>query len=186
MKRLSQILGCGFACLACLAAQPVAADSYEVDAVHSSITFSVMHMDLNPISGQLSEAAGSFTTDAKSEIKLSANLESIDTGNKGRDDHLKSPDFFSAKQFPRIEFVSKAIHVKNDQTLEISGELKLHGISKPLTVTAKTTHGKGRGGEARAGFVSSFTIKRSDFKVGPAGGLGDDVNVTVSLQGVAK
>jgi polyisoprenoid-binding protein YceI len=162
------------------------ADEFEIDPAHSSVVFGVKHSGMNQIYGIFSDISGSFTVDGEGTVAVSVGVESINTGNDGRDQHLKSPDFFSARQFPRIEFTGKQSKRIDAQTMEVAGNLKMHGVTKPVTVTVTTSEGKGRGGEVRAGFMSTFELRRSDFKVGGPGGLSDEVMVIVSLQGAQQ
>src|SRR5438270_13697049 len=79
-------------------------DDYVVDNVHSAAVFRISHLGLSSIPGRFKEVSGTFTVDTRnptaSRFDLSARIDSIDTNNTKRDEHLKSPDFFSAKQFP--------------------------------------------------------------------------------------
>jgi polyisoprenoid-binding protein YceI len=101
-----------------------------------------------------------------------------------RDKHLKSPDFFNAVQFPDITFKSTAV-ARSGDAYEVTGDLKLHGVTRPVTVKVTPTGtGKGPTGAPIAGIDSSFILKRSLFgmskMVGPAG---DDIWVNVSVEG---
>src|SRR5690242_8000901 len=82
----------------------VAADSYAFDPVHSSVSFKTRHLDISWIHGRFNDVSGKFTLDRehpeKSTFELSINVDSVDTGNKARDEHLRQPDYFDAKQFP--------------------------------------------------------------------------------------
>src|SRR5437867_13114476 len=84
-----------------LAAPARAADDYAVDAMHSSVTFKVSHLGLSWTHGRFNDLSGSFTLDpdspAKSSFALTVKVASVDTNNKKRDEHLRSPDFFNVK-----------------------------------------------------------------------------------------
>jgi len=170
----------------CIVGGNASADEYEIDTAHSSVVFRVMHSNINYIYGLFSEIEGTFTVDGSGNFDISVGVESINTGNAGRDKHLKSPDFFSARQFPRVEFKSKEVKQVDDKTLEVTGDLTLRGTTKPLSLKLTTATGSGRRGQVRGGILASFTVNRSDFKLGGPGGLGDDVTLRVSLQGVKK
>lgn len=171
--------------LAAVSAQ-ASGDTYEVDAVHSSVAFGIKHSDLNSVYGIFSDLKGRFSLEEGGQIDVSIGVESINSGNEGRDKHLKSPDFFSARQFPRITFKGKTTKKLDDRTLEVVGEVTMRGVSKPVTAKVSMATGKGRGGEERGGLETVFVVKRSDFKLGGPGGIGDEVKVIVSLQGVKK
>jgi polyisoprenoid-binding protein YceI len=111
----------------------------------------------------------------------------VDTRSDKRDQHLKSPDFFNSKQFPTITFKSNKVEGSGD-SYKISGDLTIHGVTKPITVDFKKgAEGKGGGGKTVSGGEARFTIKRSDydmkFMIGP---LDDDVNIILSLEGAKQ
>jgi polyisoprenoid-binding protein YceI len=180
------------AALALVVAVPgFAADNYSLDASHSGIRFSISHIGLSQTYGRFNEISGKFTIDTadagKSAFEVSIPIESIDTGNKQRDEHLRSPDFFNAKQFPTLTFKSTKV-AKAKDGLEVTGDLSLHGVTKPVTFTL--TGGKTAEfpkGTPRTGYTTKFMIKRSDYgmdKSLPA--VGDEVEIEVSFEGVKK
>jgi polyisoprenoid-binding protein YceI len=124
---------------------------------------------------------------SKSSVEVSVPVESVDTKNEKRDQHLKSPDFFNAKQCPMIIFKSKSVEASGD-TYKVTGDLTLHGVTKPLTLEIKKgTEAKGTEGEIRGGGETRFTVKRSDFGMNfMQDALGDDVTVILSLEGVKE
>ncbi|MGH7136755.1 MAG: YceI family protein, partial [Pirellulales bacterium] len=95
-----------------------AADEYTFDPVHSSITFKARHLDISWIHGRFNEAEGKFAIDkndpAKSWFQFSIKVDSIDTANKARDEHLRQPDYFDTKQFPTIDFKRTAVKAVKD------------------------------------------------------------------------
>ena len=115
-------------------------------------------------------------------------MESIDTKSAGRDRHLKSPDFFNAVEYPTLAFKSTSVKAKDEKTLEVTGEMSLHGVTKSITVEMRLTGmGEGRRG-LMSGFESTFTVKRSDYGMNHmlGGGLGDEVQLMLSLEGGAR
>jgi polyisoprenoid-binding protein YceI len=118
---------------------------------------------------------------------LSVPIESLDTHNSIRDRSLKSPDFFNAKQFPTMTFKSTQVE-GSGETLKVSGDLTIRGVTKPLTVDFKKGgEGKGVFGEMRGEGETRFTIKRSDFGMNfQQGAVGDEVSIILSLEGVKK
>ena len=171
------------------AVAPIAADAFAVDPVHSGVVYSIKHMGAANFHGMFHSPTGTFAFDpAKPEaasLDVTIKLDALVSNDAKRDQHLKSADFFSAKEFPTITFKSTSAKASGDKSAEVSGDLTLRGVTKP--VTARVTHtgtGEGRGGKKLAGVEATFTIKRSDFgmnyMVGP---LGDDVTLTVFLEG---
>ena len=188
MKSFKVIL---IAILSSLGLTAYGGDTFKVDPVHSSVVFSIKHSGITDFYGNFKQISGTVTFDAtdpsKSSVELTVPIEGVDTRNEKRDQHLKSPDFFNAAQFPTISFKSNKIEAAGD-TYKISGDLTLHGVTKPLTAQFKKgAESKGQKGEVRSGGEARFTIKRSDydmkFMVGP---LGDDVNIILSLEGAKQ
>lgn len=170
---------------------PASAADYKVDPVHSSVVFRVKHMNASYAYGRFNAIAGSFAIDAadpaRSKFDFTIKTDSIDTANPGRDTHLKNADFFNAKQFPTITFKSKTVASAGKDTYEVTGDLTLHGVTKPITVTVEHTGtGKDMRQNSIAGIESVFTIKRSDFGMkGLVGPVADDVKVMLSSEGIA-
>ena len=134
---------------------------------HSTIQFSV------PISNGLTRITGKFnefTIDvdlvdndiAKSTISAKIKVNSINTGNPGRDVDLLTKDFFEADQFPEITFTSNQI-IKTDNGYVARGQFQMHGITKPIEIPFRIT---GQSSETVIGFSARTSIKRSDFGVG--------------------
>jgi polyisoprenoid-binding protein YceI len=162
------------------------AANYAIDGAHSSVAFGIKHSDLNFVYGLFSNISGHFAVDESGDVDVTINADSIYTGVEGRDNHLKSPDFFNARQFPEISFKSSEISKVDDDTYELKGELTMLGMTKPVTAKCTMATGTGRGGDEKGGLVTSFSVKRSDFKLGGPGGVSDEVKVMVSLQGTAE
>ena len=168
-----------------------AADTFKIDPVESSIVFSVMRYGVSNFYGRFNDVSGTVVLDkadpSKSSVELTIPVESVDTHNEKRDQHLKSPDFFNAKQFPVMTFKSKQVESSGD-TYKVTGDFTLHGVTKPLTLEIKTGgEGKGAEGEIRGGGETHFTIKRSDYGMNfMQGQLGDEINIVVSLNGIKQ
>ena len=173
--------------------QPMSVTPYEVDTAHSMILFRAKHNNVtynygrfNEFTGQIVMGAtdGSGRSDSMVEFEIKA--ASVDTGNEKRDQHLRSSDFFSAKQFPVITFKSTEVSVKENERnmLEVTGDLELHGVKKSITVDVEITgRAKGKDGESLIGFESIFEIKRSEF--GMTYGIGpvsDEIRLIVSIE----
>ena len=168
-----------------------AADTFKIDPVHSSVVFSVMYLGVSNFYGRFNDVSGTFVLDtadqSKSSVELTIPVESVDTHNEKRDQVLRSPDFFNAKQFPVMAFKSKQVESSGD-TYKVTGDFTLHGVTKPLTLEIKKGgEGKGMEGEIRGGGETHFTIKRSDYGMNfMQGQLGDEINIVVSLNGIKQ
>jgi len=165
------------------------AASYNIDNAHTSVIFKVMHLGIAPFYGRFNKVSGSFTYDAKSPaastLSVEIDVNSIFTADRKRDDHLKSPDFFNAKQFPTITIKSTKVAGSGD-TLKVTADVTVRGITKSLTFDVKKTgEGKDPWGNERVGFEGSLTIDRMDFGVSyMPDGLGKQVTILFALEGV--
>ena len=180
-----------FAILSAFVLSANAADTFKVDPVHTFVLFSVQHLGIANTYGRFNDISGTVVFDkdnpSKSSVELSVPVESLDTHNSIRERSLKSPDFFDAKQFPTITFKSTKVEGSGD-TLKVSGDLTIRGVTKPVTVDFKKGgEGKGVFGEMRGGGETRFTIKRSDFGMNfELGEVGDEVTIILSLEGVKQ
>jgi polyisoprenoid-binding protein YceI len=167
------------------------ADTFKIDPVHSSVLFGIKHVGVTNFYAFFNDISGTVTFDkdnpAKSSFELTVPVESLYSRNPKRDQHLKSPDFFNAKQFPTLSFKSTKVEASGD-TYKVSGDFTLHGVTKPITIEFnKGPEGKGMEGEVRGGGETRFTIKRSDYGMTfMQGALGDEVDIIVSVEGVKK
>lgn len=169
-----------------------AADSYTLDPVTSSALFRVKHFNVAYFYGTFNAVEGSVTWDqatpAASKIEVIIQAASVDSRNEKRDAHLASPDFFDAKQFATVKFVSSAVKAIDATHYEIAGDFTMHGVTKPLTLTVeKTGEGKDPTGAQRIGFETTFKVKRSDHGMDKMlENIGDEVTVIFSTEGIRK
>src|SRR5262249_50307046 len=112
-------------------------------------------------------------------------VESIDTNNEDRNKHLKGPQFFNAKEFPTISFKSKKIKAAGKDSYEVTGDLTLRGVTKPLTVKVDYVgSGKDFRGVNRTGIETTFSIRRTAFGMKEMlNGIGDRIRIMVALEG---
>ena len=176
--------------LTSLPTEPVAAPAatdWKVDPVHSSVVFKVKHAGASWFKGSFDKIEGTVSIDdakpAEGSVKLKIPVDSIDTNDEKRDGHLKSADFFNYKENPEITFESKKIEAKG-KTLEVTGDLSLAGKTKSVTIPVEKV-GEGEFHGRRAGYSTTFTIKRTDFGMtyGIEGNaLGDEITLMVDLE----
>lgn len=167
------------------------ADDFDIDPAHTGAVFNITHLGASTVHGRFNDISGAFSIDAdpaKNTLKLVIKADTIDTNNKKRDDHLRSPDFFNVKQFPTLEFTSSSWKKTGDKTFDVSGKLTIHGVTKEITVpVTKVGEGADPWGGFRMGFDATFTIKRADYGINfMPDGLGADVPITVSVEGIKK
>jgi polyisoprenoid-binding protein YceI len=178
-----------FGCLTMWHLPSAAAEAFRVDPVHSSMLFRVKHMNTSYIWGRFNEYSGTENLDdANPSFVLQIKVDSIDSANAKRDQHLKGPDFFSARQFPAISFKSTRVTKLGPTTYDVEGTLTLHGVSKPIKVRVdRTGTNKGPMGGTITGLATTFTIKRSDFGMKfMLQGVSDEVLLVVNLECAAR
>ena len=168
-------------------AQP---STWTIDKNHSQINFQIRHMGVSNVRGSISGVTGTIVWDdkdpSKSSVTATADTTTVTTNNEARDKHLKSPDFFNVEKFPTLAFKSTSVKRANGK-LEITGDLTLDGVTKPITfqVDGPTAPQKGMGGKLVTGLSASGTLKRSDYNFGSkfaAPILGDEVIFTIDVE----
>jgi polyisoprenoid-binding protein YceI len=142
--------------------------TWKIDSVHSEIGFKIKHLMVTTVKGKFSKFEGTIkTTDedlTKSEINFSADVNSINTNNDMRDGHLKSPDFFDAAKFPTLSFKSTSISKKTDNDYLVTGDLTMHGVTKPVTFDAVFNGDSVNMNKNKVmGFEISGALSRKDF-----------------------
>lgn len=147
-------------------AAPVA---YKLDPAHMSVAFIVNHLGFSNVIGRFNTAAGevSFDKDAvqNSALKVTIDTASVDTAHAKRDEHLRSPDFFNAKEFPQITFKSTKVEKTGDKTGKLYGDLTMLGTTKPVVLDV-TFNKEGVSPASKletVGFSARGTVKRTDF-----------------------
>ena len=164
-------------------------EAFQVDAVHSAAIFRVHHRGAGMFYGRFNDIAGTITGDENPAFDISIDINSVDTNNEKLDAHLKSPDFFNAVEFEEMTFKSSATKKVGDDKYEVTGDITIHGVTKPLTVMmSKTGQVKGRRGEL-IGFEMEFQISRSDYGMNygiESGALSNDIKVIVALEAGRK
>ncbi len=176
-----------------LVAASVSADPWNVDAVHSSVNFSVKHLVISTVTGKFSKFSGEIDWDGKAPIVGSVNfnieMASINTDNENRDGHLSSPDFFDVEKFPALTFKSTEIKNGDDGDFKIVGDMTMKGVTKSVTFDAHFNGIADFRGTTKAGFSVNGEIDRQDFDVSwsknlDGGGLvlSDLVKVNLELE----
>ncbi len=155
--------------------------TYKIDVDHSDIMFKVKHLMISTATGYFKkfdatvETEGDEFTNAK--VYFEADIDSIDTKNADRDNHLKSDDFFNAAQFPKMTFKSTSIEKDGEGEYILKGDLTIRDITKPITLEVDYNgSAKDPYGNDRAGFEVTGKINRKEFglkwsAVTEAGGL---------------
>ena len=144
--------------------------TYDLDVAHTRIGFVARHAMVTKVRGAFNELAGSAVIDgadpAKSSVKVTVEVASIDTRNSMRDDHLRTNDFLDVAQFPQLTFVSTAVEQVGDEQFEVTGDLTIKGVTKSITIPLEFQGAATDPfGNERIGFEGSTSLKRSDFGI---------------------
>lgn len=178
---------------ALFAGQAMAAD-YTIDkeGQHAFINFKISHLGYSWLYGTFKDFDGSFSFDAKapeaSKVSVKINTASIDSNHAERDKHLRSGDFLNVGKNPTATFESTSVKSTGEGTADITGNLTLNGVTKPVVIAAKFLgEGSDPWGGYRAGFEGSTKLKLKDFNIqkdlGPAS---QDVELILSVEGVRQ
>jgi polyisoprenoid-binding protein YceI len=182
-----------FAAIAISIALPLsalAADSYTIDPAHTFPHFTINHLGFSTMQGRFDRTSGKVTLDraAKSgSVEVAIETASISTGFAKRDEHLKSPDFFNAAEFPAISYKSTAVQFKGDTPVSVDGNLTISGVSKPVTlkIDAFNCGTNPMSKKDTCGAAASTQIKRSDFGVKYGlPNVGDDVKLVFEIEAI--
>ena len=172
-----------------LIAAPTAAAEYTIDPVHTQAQFTVVHLAISKVHGQIPIASGVAQIDngeLPSSVNVTLDVTRLDTHDAKRDSDLKSPDFFDAAKYPTITFVSTKI-AGTPAAFTMTGNLTLHGVTKPVTLNAKV-EGQMTDGRARhhIAYTASTSFDRRDFGMNwgnvSGGALIVGYDVTVDLE----
>lgn len=167
---------------------------WAVDSTHSSIDFTIKHMMIAKVKGAFHTFEANIEADpadlTTANIQFNVDLASIDTRNEDRDNHLRTADFFDVENNPKMVFRSTRIVKKGEDEYDVTGDLTLHGVTRPETFSV-TFEGAGKDpwGNEKVGFSAQGTVKRSDFGLTynallETGGvlIGDDVKVSIEIE----
>ena len=168
--------------------------AYSFDKAHSFIGFKARHMGLIDVPGYFRDFTGKVNYDAadpaKSTVEFTAKVTSVDTGVAGRDNHLRTADFFEVEKFPELTFKSTKVEKKGKEWI-VTGDLTMKGVTKPVMIPFEITGflpGSERAG-AKIGITGETTINRRDFGVNwgtnlPSGipQVADQVKVVLSIE----
>ncbi|MDX1653602.1 MAG: YceI family protein [Candidatus Competibacteraceae bacterium] len=174
----------------------VQAETFKIDPDHTDVAFMVSHLGYSDMIGEFYGVEGEFTYDqndpAASSVTVIIPTATIDTRHEDRDQHLRSPDFFNAVEFPEMTFESTEVKVTGEDTLEVTGDLSLLGVTKPVTLEVTVNKVAPHplpnyNGVLTAGFSARTTLNRSDFGMNtflPA--IGDEVRLLLEVEGMAQ
>ncbi|MEO6689301.1 MAG: YceI family protein [Dokdonella sp.] len=174
-----------------LASAPAFAGSYTLDPGHTQVLFSWNHFGFSNPTAQFGTVEGSLEYDQANPTKASLNvtipIASINSNVAKLNEHLQSPDFFDAAKFANATFKSTKVEKGAADHLKVTGDLTLHGVTKPVVLDVTVNHV----GEhpmrkaAAAGFDASTTIKRSDFGIAKyVPNVSDDIKIHITTEAI--
>jgi polyisoprenoid-binding protein YceI len=178
---------------------PAATATWQIDPAHTAAGFSAKHMMIATVRGQFKGVTGTVNWDdqdiSKSSVDVTIDANTVDTGEPKRDADLKSPNFFDVAHYPTITFKSTKIEKISAAKMKITGDLTIHGITKPvvLDVEGPSPAIKDPYGNTRVALNATTTVNRMDYGVKwsaklDGGGVvvGDDVNINIDLEMIKK
>lgn len=168
--------------------------TWTADAAHSHVGFTVRHMVVSKVRGSFDKFEATLTVaddPLQSSVEATIYLDSINTGDEGRDGHVKGGDFFDIEQFPTMEFKSTGIR-PNGSDYFLDGELTIKGITKPVTLELEFNGvTKDPWGGTRAGFSAEGEVNRGDYGISynavlETGGvlIGEKLKVAIEIEAV--
>ena len=164
---------------------------YDLDPNHTRIDFSWTHFGFSHPMGRFDRFDGDFRFDpadpTKSSVTVTIPIDSIDTGVAKLDAHLKTDEFFNVAKYPTATFKSTRVERNGEHGLKVTGDLTLHGVTKPvvLDVTVNKVGRHPMAGRDAAGFDASATIKRSDFGISHyVPNVSDEITLSISTEAI--
>lgn len=168
--------------------------AWKIDTSHTNIEFGVKHMMVTTVRGTFTNFDGTITVDPSnllnSKVEGWIELDSINTRDANRDNHLRSADFFDAANYPRMTFVSKRIEKVGGDEYKVTGDLTIKGVTKEFTfdVTSEGQY-KNPWGSTVWGLTAKGTLNRKDYGLNwnvalETGGLlvGEQVKINVEME----
>lgn len=165
-----------------------AQSTWKSDPAHSKVGFGITHLMISQVEGLFSDfEVTAMATETFDDAKFSVDIKtaSIDTDNERRDNHLRSPDFFDAENYPAITFESNSFEKTGDNTFKVTGNLTIHGTTKEVTLDGKVNGiiTDQRSNKLKAGLKLTGTIDRLEFGVGEeSASIGNEVEMTIHLE----
>jgi polyisoprenoid-binding protein YceI len=171
----------------------VAAADYVIDLTHSHVLFMVDHLGFAKMIGLFTNFSGTFSLDpenvAASKLVVTIKTDSLQTQFAARDKDLKGADWFNVTEFPEMTFIGTEFAKKDERTGTITGNLTLHGTTKPvrLDVVLNKVGQNPLDKQNSAGLSARGTLKRSDFGMKAfLGPIGDEVDIIIEIEAKQK
>lgn len=173
--------------------------TWDIDAAHSNVEFSVKHMMISTVKGQFSDVEGAIQWDGQNFENAAVNARidtsTITTFNEMRDNHLRNNDFFDSEQWSDITFASNRIEPAGDGEFKVHGDLTIRDITRPVVLDTEFDGIMERDafGKRRSAFTATTEVNRKDFGVNWNGAIegggvvvGDKVKITLHIAAVQR
>ena len=166
----------------------VSAETYKVDGMHSIPSFTFMHLGLSSFRGRFDKLSGTIELDAAhhtDSADIVIDIDSVSTGVAMLDQFLKGPRFFDSAKFPTATFKSSSLRFSGKQLVAVSGNLSLHGVTKPVVLEVGYFSCREHPllKVASCGADASVTIRRSDYGLDAfIGNDADDVRLEIAVE----
>jgi len=171
--------------------------TWTLDPTHTDVSFTARHLMVTKVRGRFPLVAGSVTigeNPLESSVEATLDVAGVESGEKGRDDHLRSEDFFHAEQHPTITFRSTRVEDAGDDTYRVAGDLTIKGVSRPVTLDLEYLGTvTSPWGDQRAGFSASAEVNRKDWGLEwnvalEAGGVvvGDKIKLNIDAEAILQ
>jgi polyisoprenoid-binding protein YceI len=165
------------------------ADTWQLDPNHSAAQFAVRHMGISTVRGAFTKLNGTVQYDpasmTSSSMDVTIDTKSVDTRVDMRDNDLRSDHFLDVAKYPTISFKSTKVEQAGAGKLKITGDLTLHGVTKPVTldVEGPSAPMKDPRGNMHMGASATTTINRTDFGMNNMVGMvGSDIAITIDVE----
>ena len=174
-----------------------ASGTYLIDTSHSSAEFVVRHLGLSKVRGRFTRFSGDIQiadTPEESSVEVDIDVDSVDTSESNRDNHLRGPDFFHVEEHPSMSFKSTSVTPVDDETWEVGGLLSIRGVTRPVVLHTVFEGGDNTPfGDQRVGFSATTEINREDWDLGwnavmESGGfvVGKKVKIELNVEAIRQ
>ncbi|SNT03946.1 YceI family protein [Rhodococcoides kyotonense] len=176
---------------ASIALPELSAGTWNIDATHSTVGFTVRHLMVSKVRGRFQNFSGAVTVAADGTPSVNAEIDvtSITTDNEQRDGHLKTADFFEVEKFPTATFTSTSVKPDGGDFV-VTGDFTLHGVTKSIDLKLEFNGiNPGMGNGPVAGFEATTVINRKDFGIsidmpleGGGAVVGDKITLSLDIE----